>query len=179
VRPGVQPLLDAWHHTPAYVHDGFQDVLAANRLAMALSPVYTPGSNILRSVLLDPAVQDFLPDWQKRVGSLVAALRVMVGPDVDDPRLTSLVGELSVKSDLFRRLWSRHDAKPHPGGGTHRMRHPIVGELDLHYEKFAVVDGQLLVVYHATPGSRSADALALLESAAADQPALRMSKARN
>jgi transcriptional regulator with XRE-family HTH domain len=179
VRPGVQPLLDAWHHTPAYVHDGFQDVLAANRLAMALSPVYAPGSNILRSVLLDPAVQDFLPDWQKRVGSLVAALRVMVGPDVDDPRLTSLVGELSVKSDLFRRLWSRHDAKPHPGGGTHRMRHPIVGELDLHYEKFAVTDGQLLVVYHATPGSRSADALALRESAAADQPALRMSKARS
>ena len=163
-RPGLQPLLDAWHTTPAYVQGPFQDVLAANRLAEALSPMFTPGTNILRSVLLDSAVQAFVPGWHHRVGSLVAALRLMAGPDVDDPRLTDLVGELSVRSDLFRRLWSRHDAKPHPGGGVHHMRHPIVGDLDLHYEKFAVTgaDGQLLVVYRAAPGSPSADALALL-----------------
>ncbi|GAA1270282.1 transcriptional regulator [Planotetraspora silvatica] len=166
VRPGVQSVLDVWHNTPAYVQGPFQDVLAANRLAMALSPIFTPGTNVLRSVLLDPAVQEFLPGWQNRISSLVAALRVMVGPDVDNPRLTDLVGELSVKSDLFRRLWSRHDAKPHPGGGVHRLRHPIVGDLELRYEKFAVtgVDGQLLVVYHAEPGSPSADALTLLGS---------------
>jgi transcriptional regulator with XRE-family HTH domain len=164
VRPGVQALLNTWHNTPAYVQGPFQDVLAANHLAVALSPIFTPGGNVLRSVLLDPAAQEFLPGWQDRVGSLVAALRVMVGPDVDDPRLTELVGELSVKSDMFRRLWSRHDAKPHQESGVHRMRHPMVRDLELQYEKFAVtgVDGQLLVVYHAAPGSPSADALALL-----------------
>ncbi|GIF47704.1 transcriptional regulator with XRE-family HTH domain [Asanoa ferruginea] len=176
VRPGVQLLLDAWHTTPAYVQGPLQDVLAANRLAVALSPIFTPGGNIIRSVLLDPAVQAFLPGWEERVGSLVAALRLMVGPDVDDPRLTDLVGELSVKSDLFRRLWSRHDAKPHPGGGLHRMRHPIVGELELHYEKFAVTgaDGQLLVVYRAAPGSPSADALALLGTLPAESTPVRV-----
>jgi transcriptional regulator with XRE-family HTH domain len=166
VRPGVQQLLDAWVGTPAYVQSSLQDVLAANRLAILLSPVFRPGGNILRSVLLDPEVQEFLPGWERRVGSLIAALRAMVGPDVDDPRLTELVGELSVKSDLFRRLWPRHDAKPHPGGGLHRMRHPIAGELELFYEKFAVTgeDGQLLVVYRAAPGSPTSEALALLGS---------------
>src|SRR5262249_30887846 len=148
----------------AYVQGPFQDILAANRLAVALSPVFRPGGNILRSVLLDPEVQEFLPGWQSRVGSLIAALRAMVGPDVDDPRLTELVGELSVKSDPFRRLWPRHDAKPHPGGGMHRMRHPVVGDLELYYEKFAVTgaDNQLLVVYRAAVGSPTEEALTLL-----------------
>lgn len=166
VRPGVRRLLDAWTDTPAYVQGPFQDVLAANRLARALSPIFAPGGNILRSVLLDPEVQEFLPGWRDRVGGLVAALRVMTGPDVDDPRLTDLVGELSVKSEVFRRLWSRHDAKPHPGGGVHHMRHPIAGDLELLYEKFGVAgaDGQLLVVYRAEPGSPSADALSLLRA---------------
>jgi transcriptional regulator with XRE-family HTH domain len=164
VRPGLQLLLNAWHDTPAYVQGPFQDVLAANRLAVLLSPIFAPGGNILRAVLLDPAVQEFLPGWEDRIGSLVAALRAMVGPDVDDPRLTELVGELSVKSERFRWLWSRHDAKPHASGGVHHMRHPIVGELELPYEKFAVTaaEGQLLVVYHAVPGSPTADALTLL-----------------
>jgi MmyB-like transcription regulator ligand binding domain len=33
-----------------------------------------------------------------------------VGPDIDDPRLTTLVGELSLRSEEFRRLWARHVA---------------------------------------------------------------------
>ncbi|GID30540.1 helix-turn-helix domain-containing protein [Paractinoplanes brasiliensis] len=178
VRPGVQLLLDAWPGTPAYVQGPFQDVLAANRLAVALSPVFAPGGNVLRTVLLDPEAQEFLPGWQGRIGSLIAALRAAAGPDADDPRLTDLVGELSIKSDVFRRLWSRHDAKPHPGGGIHHMRHPIVGDLELHYEKFAVTDAdrQLLVVYRAAPGSPTADALALLAALtdeAAGRPAAR------
>src|SRR4051812_27751388 len=55
VRPGVQALLDAWHDTPAYVQGPFQHVLASNPLAVALSPIFAPDGNILRSVLLDPA----------------------------------------------------------------------------------------------------------------------------
>jgi hypothetical protein len=42
----------------------------------------------------------------------------------------------------------------------------MVGELDLRHEKLAVTgaDGQILVVYHAEPGSRSAQALSLLRA---------------
>ena len=164
VRPGVRQLLDLWHHTPAYVQGPLMDILAANPIARALSPMYTPGTNLLRAVLLDPAVQEFFPQWESRVGGLIASLRAMVGPDVDDPRLAELVGELSVRSDHFRRLWSRHDARAQPGGGSHIMRHPQVGDLELHYEKFTVAgaESQLLVVYRALPGSPSEQALALL-----------------
>jgi hypothetical protein len=100
---------------------------------------------------------------------LISALRAMAGPEVDDPRLTELVGELSVRSPVFRRRWSRHDVRPQAGGGTHHMRHPQVGELELRYDKFAATGsgGQVLVIYHAEPGSRTEEALSLLSSVAA------------
>jgi transcriptional regulator with XRE-family HTH domain len=178
VRPSVRQLLNSWHTTPAYVQGRHMDVLAANALATAISPMFSPGANILRSAVLDPAVQDLLQDWETKVGGLVSGLRAMVGPDVDDPRLTELVGELSVKSETFRRLWSRHDVRPQTGGGIHHMHHPQVGDLELHYDKFAVTgsDGQLLVIYHAEPASRTEQALSLL---AACRRAAQLQRARD
>ena len=101
---------------------------------------------------------------------LVAVLRSGAGPDVDDPQLAELVGELSVRSELFRRLWARHDVRRHPGGGVYRTTHPHVGDLELRYDKFTVADAedQVLVVYQAEPGSTSAEALTLLSSLVPD-----------
>jgi hypothetical protein len=50
------------------------------------------------------------------------------------------------------------------------MHHPQVGELDLYYENLQIAgtDGQTLVIYHADPGSRTAQALALLATLTAD-----------
>jgi transcriptional regulator with XRE-family HTH domain len=171
VRATVQQLLDSWHTTPAYVQGRYMDVLAANPLAMTLSPMFSPGVNILRAAFIDQAAQDFLPDWESRTGNVVAGLRALVGPDVDDPRLTELVGELSVRSEDFRRLWARHDVRPQVGGSVHRMNHPLVGQLELHCDKFHVAgaDRQSLVVYQAEPGSESEQALALLTSIAAER----------
>jgi transcriptional regulator with XRE-family HTH domain len=170
VRPSVQQLLDSWTETPAYLYSLHLDVLASNALARALSPMFLPGGNVLRSTFLDPEVHELLPDWETKVVTLVAALRAMVGPDVDDARLTDLVGELSVKSPTFARLWSRHDARPQSGDGIHVMQHPSVGELRLTYDKFAVAgaEGQTMVIYHADPRSSTEQALRLLSTLAVE-----------
>jgi hypothetical protein len=91
-----------------------------------------------------------------------------VGPDVDDPRLNELVGELSVRSERFRQLWARHDVRPKRSGVSH-IDHPQLGPLELNYEKLSVPDAdrQTLAVFHAVPGSRTAQALALLASTVA------------
>lgn len=172
VRPSVVQLIESWDRTPAYIQGRHLDVLATNRMALALSPIYAPGTNLLRAALLDPAAQAMLAGSEAGIAGMVAMLRASVGADVDDPRLTKLVGELSVKSELFRTLWAGHDVRPHPGGGLHHVHHPQVGPLELHFDKFAVAgtDDQLLVVYQAEPGSPSAEALALLASIAADLP---------
>jgi transcriptional regulator with XRE-family HTH domain len=168
VRPSIQQLIDSWTATPAYIHGPHLDVLASNALARALSPMFERGGNVLLSTFLDPEVHHLLPDWETKVVTLVAALREMVGPDVEDPRLTELVGELSVKSPAFARLWSRHEVRPLSGDGQHLLQHPSVGELRLTYDKFAVAgaDGQTLVIYHAEPNSTTAESLRLLESLA-------------
>jgi transcriptional regulator with XRE-family HTH domain len=171
VTPSVRQLLDSWHANPAFVQGRYLDVLAANPLMRALSPMYTPGRNILRAAFLDSAVGDLFCDADVRLENVVSALRASAGPDVDDPQLTDLIGELSLKSPEFRRLWARHDVKPHVGTGVHQMQHPQVGALELHYDKFhlAGADRQMLTVYQAEPGSRSEQALALLATIATDQ----------
>jgi hypothetical protein len=110
-------------------------------------------------------------DWESISERAVAHLRAHVGPDVDDPRLNELVGELSVRSERFRQLWARHDAGPKRSGKL-EIDHPQVGSLELSYEKLPIpdTDCQTLVIYHAEPGTPSAQALTLLATIAATQP---------
>lgn len=172
VRPGVERLMDSWSHSPAFVMGRCMDVLAANSLADALHGRSIRGINLVRSIFLEPGAQDFYADWDDVARDTVATLRALAGTDLDDPRLTELVGELSLKSEEFRRLWARHDVREKTSG-TKRFVHPVVGELSLGYESFAIggAPGQILVVYHAEPGGRDERALKLLESVAAGEGA--------
>lgn len=155
---------------PAFVEGRFLDVLAANPLATALSPNIRVGENRLRSIFLDPAERALHPDWAATAPRLVAGFRNRIGTDIDDPRVVQLVGELSLASDEFRRAWARHDVKPIRSRST-TMDHPQVGELTLALSKLAAegTDGQMLVVYHAEPGTDAAERLALLASLTADR----------
>lgn len=172
VRPELLRLMEAWSHTPAMVTGRHLDVLAANSLATALHGAFARGTNLVRTLFLDPAARERYPDWDEVAKDTVAALRASVGPDLDDPHLTDLVGELSLKSEKFRSLWARHDVREKTHG-TKRFVHPQVGELTIHYETFAVAGGagQVLSVYHAEPGSPTEQALALLSSIAAGESA--------
>lgn len=164
---GIRQLINTWAQTPAYIHGRLMDILAANPLAQALTPVLTPGTNLVRSIFLTPASTAAHGDWNINAEGTVAALRALVGPDVDDPALNELVGELSVRSEHFRTLWSRHEVRP-KRSGTFTFEHPQVGPLELRHEKLLITDTdrQTLVVYHAEPGTPTAERLTLLASLA-------------
>jgi hypothetical protein len=122
-----------------------------------------PTPRVSRS--LDPAAQHFFVDWEKAAKDLVAALRSEAGRNPYDRALTDLVGELSTRSEAFRKWWAAHNVRYHQSGHK-RLHHPTVGDLELDYEVMELsADGGLrLAVFSAEPGSRSAEALDLLAS---------------
>lgn len=178
VRPGVQQLLDAMTDAPAWVRNGRHDIVAMNQLARALySPVLADPrrpANTTRFVYLDPdAAREFFVDYDRIAKDAAAMLRLEAGHNPHDKGLIELVGELSTRSELFRRRWAQHDVTFHRSGQK-RLRHPVVGQLDLDFEgmELASSPGLYLNVYTAAPDTPTADALKLLASWAASQERL-------
>ena len=173
VRGPLRTLLDTMDGVPAILVGRRSDILVWNRMAAAVfgdwAELPTQEQNWARLVFLRPDYRDLFVDWERKASDVVAQLRMDAGSHPNDPRLSALVGELSVKSEEFRRLWATHDVKE-KCHGIQRLHHPLVGELDLRLESFHQADAheQMLVTYHAEPNSPSAEALQLLASWGAD-----------
>ncbi|MFE9438428.1 helix-turn-helix transcriptional regulator [Streptomyces sp. NPDC006602] len=168
VHPVLYRTLDSLS-VPAMVMGRRMDVLAANKLAHALYTDFEARPrrerNFARFVFLDEAARTLYADWDQVAGDCLALLRMYAGRHPDDPQLTELIGELSLHSDTFRRLWADHDVIAHTSG-TKRLHHPLVGDLTLDYVVLAVEGDpeQTLVIYTPEPASRSAEALGILAS---------------
>ncbi len=176
LRPAVQRILDALD-APAFVRNGRLDILGANLMGRALySPIFDSTErpagapvNTARFHFLDPAAPDYWGErWEKVAHDAVAILRTEAGRNPYDQALTHLVGELSTRSEDFRRMWASHDVRLHRSG-TKIFHHPAVGKLELDYEALMLPadTGLQMNVYTAAPSTPSADALKLLASWAA------------
>ncbi|MFF7748895.1 helix-turn-helix transcriptional regulator [Streptomyces sp. NPDC007971] len=168
VRPGIQAVLDGMDRHPAFVLGRRMDVLAWNALADAVNGFshLAPGErNMPRQVFLNPEGRELYPEWAAVAAQTVAHLRLNAGLYADDRELCALVGELSLKSEDFRRLWADHQVRE-CAYGVKKVRHPEVGVLTLPYETLTVPGDpeQTIVVYTPEPGSDTAQRLALLGS---------------
>ncbi|MFE2810168.1 helix-turn-helix transcriptional regulator [Streptomyces nigra] len=171
LRPEVLRVLDLVTGAPAFIMNHRLDVLAGNRLAGLLYGRPMPGLNTARHIFLEEADRGLYADWEKCTVDVVGHLRLAAGEYPDDPRLASLIGELAMGSERFRRLWARADVRARTHGRK-AYRHPLVGLLELHQENFALPSeaGAELVVLSAAPGSAAEDGLRLLAGLGADVP---------
>jgi transcriptional regulator with XRE-family HTH domain len=148
---------------PACVVGPALDILAANPLAEVLYRGFGRLDNLMRMVFLDPAARSFYGDWDAAASGAVASLRALSSPFLDDPRVTAVIGELTVRSPAFVELWSRHEVRPR-AYEKKLLHHPDVGDVQLHFRSLGVTGtpGQQLFTYFADPGSPAADALILM-----------------
>ena len=145
------------------------DIIAANKLGAALysemhaETVQPP--NVARYTFLNPSARYFFVDWDRAANDVVAVLRATVGRNPYDKPLSDLVGELSTRSDEFRVRWAAHNVRRHTTG-TKRMRHHMIGEIELNYQSFELPGdpGLRLSVFTAEPDSPNQQALRFLAS---------------
>jgi transcriptional regulator with XRE-family HTH domain len=168
VRPGLLHLLGRLDDTPAMVCDAKYDVLAWNAMAAALIAdfsVLPPGErNIIWRFFTDPDARSrHDADGARRFArESVADLRAAAARYPRDAGLRELVDRLLAASAWFRDLWAERDVQARRSARK-RLRHPVVGWLDLDCEALHDPDrDQWVVLYTAPPGSPSHEALRLL-----------------
>jgi transcriptional regulator with XRE-family HTH domain len=171
-RPNHRALLHGLGDTPAVLIGRRTDVLGWTPMGHALLAGHLdyaapdqPGTrpNMIRMVFLDAHMRGLYQDLPTKTKDAVGYLRLVAGRYPDDAQLTELIGELSVTSQEFAKLWARHlvaSCKSTVRG----FRHPLVGSLSLFEEPMDLVSdpGLRLVSYSAEPGSPSEEALRLL-----------------
>jgi transcriptional regulator with XRE-family HTH domain len=167
VRPGIQRMIDAMTALPTIVQNERLDLVASNQLGRAFySEMYIQPqrpANFGRFIFLDPRSRDFYRNWDDTAQQTVALLRSAAGRAPYDRDLSDLIGELATRSDDFRTLWAAHDVRLHHSASK-QVHHPIVGDLDLTFERLDIATdkGLSIIAYTAEPGSTSHDSLQLL-----------------
>ncbi len=168
VRPGLLLVLDRLADTPAQVVNDIGDVLARNALAAALfgddSNLPAARRNIILRHFTDPSARELLTPQDRVAQSRahVARLRAVLAARRHDAGAAALVARLRLASPEFAELWDRPDAAPRHRD-TLRLRHPVVGALELTREVLLSEEGgQRLIIYTARPGSDCRERLRLL-----------------
>lgn len=155
--------------TPALVLGRHLDVLAWNPLAEALlgDPADRPKNerNLLIGLFLNPESRLRCPDFEGFALQYMGMLRTAIAKDPTHPRATEIVGELSIHSSDFRRLWARYDVRE-AVHGTKLFHHPEVGDITLTWDTYPLPGspGPVLLTYTTAPGSADAERLQLLAS---------------
>ncbi|MET7280108.1 helix-turn-helix domain-containing protein [Kribbella sp. NPDC005582] len=178
VQPQLQRLVDDLMASPAVVLGRRTDILGWNPLAAALvtdfGQIPSRHRSYARLLFTDPAMRMLYPDWENVARRAVAQLRAEAARAPGDPRMSTLVGELSTRDEDFRTWWSA-DAVAGRGVGARDLNHPVVGALRLDWDTLtsAADPEQHLIVWTAEPGSPSDDSLRVLASWAAEERPIR------
>ncbi|WP_328475779.1 helix-turn-helix transcriptional regulator [Actinoplanes sp. NBC_00393] len=161
VNPDLRLVLRTVREAPAAVLGRSMTVLAWNRMAHAVFADHLPfeasgAVNWVRQLFTDDVYRSRFADWDAVAYDIVGRLRASQARHPDDPQVRAVVTELLTASSEFARLWHAHPVRERSLGGV-RLDHDRYGTLHLRDTvlRAAEDDDQLLIVFHAEPGSDS------------------------
>ncbi|MEV8527517.1 helix-turn-helix transcriptional regulator [Streptomyces sp. NPDC052000] len=170
VRPSIVDLLRRLPDTAAIVLSATYEVIAWNDLAAALMEDFSALSrrnrNLIRRAFLGPHPHGRrlygVSDTDEFARTSTQHLRAAAARYPNDPEVTGLVDELRAGSTEFAQLWDAHDVAARPAL-CKTFEHPLVGPVAVNCDVLDITDrDQQVLIYTATPGSPSAEALRLL-----------------
>lgn len=169
VTPRLQRVVDAYESCPAMIRTATWDVLAWNRACSVILSDYGQlpegKRNILRHLFSNERIQTMQADWETTARGVVGAFRADVARAGAQEEVIHLVKELCQVSPDFARLWNDKDVLAE-GAGVKRLRHAVLGWLELEYSSF-IVDGRpdlQMVVYVPATEDHAARVRALVRS---------------
>ncbi|RZT15107.1 helix-turn-helix protein [Kribbella sp. VKM Ac-2569] len=167
VRQSILDLLDRLPNAAAIVLSASYEVIAWNHLATALMEDFSVRSrrdrNLIRRAFLDGDQHVYsVVDGRRFARSSVNQLRATAARYPDDPEIRELIADLLAGSTAFAELWEARDIAAEPTL-CKSFQHPVVGLVTVNCDALAIPDcDQQVIIYTATPGSPSEEALKLL-----------------
>jgi transcriptional regulator with XRE-family HTH domain len=168
LNPGMMRILDGLEDAAAQVVSHLGETLKQTRLAVALLGDESVHTGLARSLhyrwFTDPASRLIYPEEDHSTHSRIIAanLHGAYTRDGKGSRAAAIVDALLERSPEFAEIWREH---PVPGSycAPKHIQHPQLGLLELHCQTLLDPDqSQVLVVYTASPGSKSYEKLQLL-----------------
>jgi transcriptional regulator with XRE-family HTH domain len=179
LSPTVHAMVEHLHPMPAFVLSGTGDLLTWNdayaRLMAPTGMLDGEPPNVLRFTFLDHRARSVFREWEGLATEQVSNLRAAAVRCTGD-QCQVLVGELSVRSADFARLWARHDVGEKRSGTKH-LAHPAVGPLSVDFEALTIAgEAERRLVTYVPADEVSAARLAALVAGAgsATPPRLRV-----
>lgn len=143
LAPAVSALVDRLDPHPTYVTGRRFDVLGSNLAARALwtdwPALPREARNMLWWTFTDPAARATFVEWEDEASALLARYRSAADRHPDDPSFRDLTERVHAASAEVRAWWPRHDIAP-LSSGTKRLRHPVLGEVELRHVVLQVAD---------------------------------------
>jgi transcriptional regulator with XRE-family HTH domain len=168
----LEAFLDDLRYTPAFAIGPRTEILAWNAMGAALitdfAAIPSDQRYYVRILVTDPRMRRLYADWEDVTQLAIAQMRRYNAGHPEDAQLSVLVRDLSAIDTDFARWWARHRVAQRTTGAKH-IRHPIVGDLQLHWNAITWnADPDLqVIVWTAEPGSPSQERLRQLADGSA------------
>ena len=111
----LKQMIKALDPHPAFVRSENMDILYWNKASKQKifnwSSVDDLDRNSLKLMFLNPEYKERIPDWSAAAQSTIASFRSYYALSSNKPRFETVINDLLLRSEEFKRMWQEYDVK--------------------------------------------------------------------